>query len=279
MTQKLIFLDIDGTLMLTGHAVPDSAREACRRARKNGHRLFIASGRTRATIGAEVLDVGFDGVISGGGAAIEIEGKTIFTATMPRTALRHVVDFLAKGGMATTLELADRLIAGPHLDTFFAEIRKKALDEKLRAQAEFTIEHFWNRLDRTDTALERGDVQKVVYTGGGNLTFEEIYAELSGDCEVFRGSISIFGPETGEIGPKGVHKGSGIERVAAHFGVDMKDTFAFGDSDNDSRMIMAAGVGVAMGNADEEIKNIADYITGRIENDGLFDAFAHFGLL
>ena len=57
------------------------------------------------------------------------------------------------------------------------------------------------------------------------------------------------------------------------------DTFAFGDSDNDLRMLQSAGTGVAMGNAKEEIKKAADFITDSADDDGIYNAFKKFGLI
>ena len=74
-------------------------------------------------------------------------------------------------------------------------------------------------------------------------------------------------------------KARGIDRLCEHFGIDKKDTYAFGDSLNDIEMLKMVNVGVAMGNAQDEAKAVADYITDRIDEDGIRNALMHFGLI
>jgi len=71
----------------------------------------------------------------------------------------------------------------------------------------------------------------------------------------------------------------GIRKLAEELGYDLKDVYAFGDALNDMEMIKVAGVGIAMGNAKEELKAIADYVTDDINNDGIMKALKHFKLL
>ena len=76
-----------------------------------------------------------------------------------------------------------------------------------------------------------------------------------------------------------MHKASGIEQVTEHLGIARRDTLAIGDSDNDLEMLRHAGVGIAMGNAPDAVKAIADEVTGRVDEDGLHAAFVRHGLI
>ena len=67
--------------------------------------------------------------------------------------------------------------------------------------------------------------------------------------------------------------------MAEHLGLDSQNTIAFGDGGNDTSMIRAAGIGVAMGNALESLKQEADYITTTVDEDGILNAFRHFKLI
>lgn len=71
----------------------------------------------------------------------------------------------------------------------------------------------------------------------------------------------------------------GMQKILDYYGIDQKDTIAFGDGGNDMTMLEFAGVGVAMGNANDEVKSHADYVTDTSENDGILKAFQHFGIL
>jgi len=78
---------------------------------------------------------------------------------------------------------------------------------------------------------------------------------------------------------KGNSKADGLRRLAVYFGEkeDLSDTVAFGDSMNDYEVVQEAGIGIAMGNAVEELKMVADYVTDDIDRDGVWKACRHFG--
>ena len=86
-------------------------------------------------------------------------------------------------------------------------------------------------------------------------------------------------PAFTDITAKGADKGEGIRAMAAHFRLNIQHTIAFGDGGNDSSMIKAAGIGVAMGNALESLKEEADYTTTSVDNDGVFNALRHLCLI
>ncbi|MCD8241233.1 MAG: HAD family hydrolase [Lachnospiraceae bacterium] len=83
----------------------------------------------------------------------------------------------------------------------------------------------------------------------------------------------------GELISHDSDKGTGIVKAAELFGADVSDTIAFGDSLNDYQMIERAGIGVAMGNADEEIKAIADRVCESVWDDGVLHEMERMGLL
>lgn len=86
-------------------------------------------------------------------------------------------------------------------------------------------------------------------------------------------------PAFTDITAKGADKGEGIMAMAAHLGLNPQHTMAFGDGGNDTSMIKAAGIGVAMGNALESLKAEADYVTTSVDDDGALDALRHFELI
>jgi HAD superfamily hydrolase (TIGR01484 family) len=135
-----------------------------------------------------------------------------------------------------------------------------------------------NGVSRKKRNFYRDDVQKIIFVGRKG-SFDELRDRFGGECEIFRGSIPLFGKESGEISPPGVHKGSAVEVVARYHGIPLSDTIAIGDSDNDRPMIERAGVGIAMGNADNELKALAAHVTTRLEEDGIMRAFQRFGLV
>ena len=86
-------------------------------------------------------------------------------------------------------------------------------------------------------------------------------------------------PAFTDITAKGADKGEGILTMAAHLGLNPLHTIAFGDGGNDTSMIKAAGIGVAMGNGLESLKQVADFTTTSVDEDGVLNALRHFHLI
>ena len=89
------------------------------------------------------------------------------------------------------------------------------------------------------------------------------------------------GKQGADVIENGISKADGLKKLARYFGEkeDLSQTIAFGDSMNDYEVIRAAGIGVAMGNAIDELKKAADYVTADIDRDGIYLALRHFGLV
>jgi Cof subfamily protein (haloacid dehalogenase superfamily) len=289
--RKIIFLDIDGTLS-GGSYVPASAKRACRAARKKGHLLYICSGRARAQISPGILKIGFDGVVSSGGAYVQTGGsytrkhggaedgeKLLFSTAIEQDVLRRIVDYLNARKAAYMLEMPDKLLPGPYFDAFFEErSRKQPLGVSWLIER-FMMRQIFKYLDPNDCALDRNDVCKLVFWDSGAVIFDDMAKEFGGVCELFRLSIPLRGMSGGEISPRGVHKGAALEKVLQYHGCAVTDSIAFGDSDNDRTMIAGAGLGIAMGNAADSLKAIADDVTDTARNNGIAKAFKKYGLV
>ena len=71
----------------------------------------------------------------------------------------------------------------------------------------------------------------------------------------------------------------GIDKIIEHYGISLHETMAFGDGGNDMAMLRHAGIGVAMGNAGDEVKEAADYVTDSVDDDGVMNALRHFDVI
>ena len=92
-------------------------------------------------------------------------------------------------------------------------------------------------------------------------------------------TVPAFGDESGELMVPGIHKAVAIETLLDHLGLSKEGTLAIGDGLNDIEMFDFCETGIAMGNAKEDLKKIADYVTDSVSDDGLFKAFKAFGLI
>ena len=129
-----------------------------------------------------------------------------------------------------------------------------------------------------DNAGSRSDIEKLIYYDSG-VDFSELQKNIGDEFYIVGYSFGNLGNTSGEIAERGVNKASGIKEYLDCCGGDINDAFAFGDAENDVEMFKSVNTGIAMGNACDELKRLASYITADITDDGLYKAFAHFGLI
>lgn len=101
---KVIFLDVDGTLVDYHNRIPQSAIDAIRQARRNGHLVYVCTGRSRAEMQAELWEIGLDGMIGGNGSYVEHHDQVLMHQLISKEDARAVVDWLTERGLAFYLE-------------------------------------------------------------------------------------------------------------------------------------------------------------------------------
>jgi hydroxymethylpyrimidine pyrophosphatase-like HAD family hydrolase len=227
--------------------------------------------------------MGFDGVASSGGALIEIfekdrAPKRIFHASFEEKILRRLLEHLKAGKTPYMLELPGKVFAGPYLKPWLKRISAERPRSFRIFMEKLFMQFFFRSLAEGEPSPLEG-VCKIVFMDSGGLVFGELQRKFGGDCELFRNSIPVQHMQGGEISPRGVHKGAALEKIAAYHGISREDTIAVGDSDNDRTMLEWAGAGIAMGNAEEALKQMADHVTDTGRNAGLAKAFKKYGLV
>lgn len=257
-----VFFDIDGTLWDKHMQVPESTVKAIRELRERGDYAFLCSGRSRAAIQAKELleDIGFDGIIAGCGTYIEYQGEVIFEKQLTEENLKHLLGILNKHHMPAIMEGREFLYADTRAfgnDPYLAYL-KRILGENFR-ELETCSGNF--EVNKLSADFTHGDV-------------EGMKRELSRDYELIFHAVKVV-----EILPKGYSKAGGIQKICEHLGIDHENTYAFGDSANDIEMLGYVQFGIAMGNATEDAKQAADYVTDPLQEDGIWTGLRHFGLI
>lgn len=278
MEGKIIFLDVDGTLVNYEGQIPESAVKAVRLAREKGNRIYICTGRSRAEVYSEIWEIGLDGMIGGNGSYIEDNGEVIMHRHLSKEQCRRVVDWLHERKLEFYLECNAGLFGS----------------EKFEEAGEPVIRLYSRRKGRDNTAgmtvrdafpdmifgadLYRDDVNKISFILGSyedHLASAEAFPELKAGTWGGVGELALFGDlALGEI-----DKAYAMDVLLEHLHVPLEDTISFGDAKVDIPMLEHSGISVAMGNGGPEIRAVADHVTDDVDRDGLWKAFEHLKLI
>lgn len=276
---KVIFMDIDGTLVNDNGVIPDSARLAVKKVRENGHLVFICSGRSKAELFDDILEVGFDGIIGAAGGYIEVNQEVIFHENVKAEDVRQLVTFFDEHGVDFYLESNGGLFASKnckqHLRSIIADYVKE--NPEAKEEVEKGLQPFHDTLI-DDEDLIREDINKISFLAS-DLPFERIEQEFASTFTVIRSTVPLFGENSGELSIPGIHKATAIAKLLEHLNIDKKDTFAYGDGMNDLEMIEYVQHGIAMGNAKKALKQAADDVTDTHDGAGIWNSFLKYGLI
>jgi Cof subfamily protein (haloacid dehalogenase superfamily) len=255
---KAVFFDIDGTLVsFKSHTVPESARRAIARLREQGVKVFIATGRLMKHV-AIVNDIEVDGYITvNGGYCITSAGEVIFESAFPRATVERVIDLSEQYGFDLNVMT--------HRDMYVSSMGERV--QKIASM----INIMPTVADVRAIAATQPVVQMCPYI---SRELEQEIMPLLPDCVGSRWIETFM-----DLNVRGVDKSLGIQQVMNYYGLTMAEAMAFGDGGNDLPMVRDAAVGVAMGNACDELKAVADYITSSVDEDGVSRALEHFGLI
>lgn len=260
---SVIFFDIDGTIATEDGRfyIPDSTREAIVRTRKKGNLTFINSGRTVFNINPRIRKLGFDGYICGCGTYIEYDNEILLHHTPEKNLCREVVSLMRKCRVTPVYEHSDgyffddNAVSNPELDDFMTNFVDDGIDVTRRADDEdFIFDKFvvWTNPE-SDTELffrETGKYFSVIDRGNG--FYENV--------------------------PLGYTKATAIDIILKKLNIPVSEAYAVGDSMNDLPMLQAVPNSIAMGGA-EKLYPYVSYITTAVEEDGIYNALRHFGLI
>lgn len=256
---KAVFFDIDGTLVsFKTHEVPQSTIEALDLLRKKGIKVFIATGRHYTSIN-NLGDLKFDGYVTlNGGYCFAGEDKVIYKHSIPDKDIEALIRYMETEESFPCAFVQEK------------EIFMNYKDE--------TVEEIFNMLNFPEPPIRPMDEirGKTAYQLVSFFTAEQekkIMTILS-NCESTR-----WNPLFTDVVPAGSSKRVGIDKMLEYFRIPLNECMAFGDGGNDIAMLEHAGIGVAMGNAEDDVKQYADYITDSVDEDGIFNALKHLNII
>lgn len=283
MAKNIIFFDVDGTLVDVRSAreyIPESTVKAIQKTREKGNLCFLCTGRSKPEIFDHIWEVGFDGLIGAGGGFVEINNETLYHKRVSQKEITHVVDYFNKHGFDYYLESNGGLYASDHLIERLEYLTYGDLknDPAARRKKEEEPSHFIPSL-KTGCDMHREDVNKICFLEKEGFPFETIKKEFENEFNVIHCTVPLFGDDSGELSVPGVHKGTAIQTLIEHLGIPKENTYAFGDGLNDIEMLEFCQHGIAVGNAKEGLKEIADEVTDDIAEDGIYNSMKKHGLI
>ncbi len=259
MDKKILFFDIDGTILSQTYEVSESTKHAIRQAQANGHILMINTGRVNSFIDKTVLNLGFDGFICGCGTHIIYRGEVLFHTELSKDLIQTLIKDLRKYRIEAVLE-GSRKVYYDYNST--SPIITSMID--LVNKNQFSVGS-WDEQDiRFDKLCIWPEDDKA-------LPFYEKYKDI---LDFIDREGRLY-----EIVPKGYSKASGIEFMLKKLGIPHENTYAFGDGENDLPMLTYAKHSIAMGNSPQSIKDIVTYVTEDVDRGGIEQALKHFNLI
>ena len=259
--QYALFFDIDGTLVsFQTHEIPSSTILALTQAKANGSRVYIATGRPPIIItNLGAIEHLIDGYITTNGALCFVGDEMVCCQPIAMADVMTCVDDAqSKGYSLIVVGRRDVAVLDPKGDV--DRIFRRMLAVKNLDQA-----------SPLDVVLRQDILQLTPFFPAD---YEPQLMARMPQCVSGR-----WHPEFTDITANGADKGKGILAMARHEGFDPARTMAFGDGGNDTSMILQAGIGVAMGNAIDDLKHQADYVTTSVDDDGIRNALQHFGII
>ena len=259
----VVFFDIDGTLWDENMIVPESTKIAIQKLQENGHKAFICTGRAMGNVNDPQFDeIGFDGFVAACGNHVEMDGKILYERNMSYEEVKAIYDSSRTHQLpiiyeGTTHQWLDR--EGFDGDSYIDYIVEKLKD----------VAVYLDECELSD--IKANKFSALVHE---NTNYDAIKEELKDRFDFLEHGGGII-----EAVPCGTSKATGIEWFCNYLGVSIADTYALGDSVNDLEMLQFVGHGIAMGNATQVAKDVAEYITTDIHEDGVLLALRHYNLI
>lgn len=259
---KALFFDIDGTLVsFDTHAIPVSAIEALIAAHEKGIKIFIATGRPKAIINnlSVIQNLGLiDGYITMNGAYCFVEDKVIYKSAIPAGEVQVLAQICEKKGYPCIF------------------VSEHALSVCQPNEQVHQIFYDFLHVDKMPVKTFKEAIQAEIFQMTPFMTVEE---EAEVQPLIPNSESGRWFPAFADITAKGNTKQKGIDEMIRHFGFKLEETMSFGDGGNDISMLRHAAIGVAMGNAKDDVKQTADYVTASVDEDGIAKALKHFGVI
>lgn len=266
MSKKALVLDIDGTLTNSKKEITEATKNAIWSIAKEGHYVVLASGRPTPGMRRyekELKMEQYGGYLLSFNGAKVVDcqtGDVIYQRLLSHAMVPSLYKFAKENGCGLITYLGDKVISAFEPDEYVA------LEARINGLEIQVVDNFVEFVDY--------DINKCLMTAPADKApkFEQqLKAEYGEAASIYRSEPFFI-----EIMPHNVDKAASLSRILETLGLSKEDAICCGDGFNDISMIKYAGVGVAMGNAQPAVKEVADYVTGTNDEDGLVEVINEF---
>lgn len=254
---KAVFFDIDGTLLSHSQGrVPEDTQTALRALKKAGIKVFTSTGRHILELEQlPVNELEFDGyVLLNGQLCLDAEKEILYSSAIPDEDIRRILPWFEERKHAIAFVEKDRI--------YINQINERVRSAQKDISSELPL-----------TGSYTGEPVYLVNMFEEDNVIEAFMKEMP-HCKVTRWNpygTDIISRESGKV--------TGMQKILDYFEIPREACMAFGDGENDMEMLRFAGIGIAMGNADSEVKACADYVTSDVDEGGIWHALKHFQII
>lgn len=262
---QLIVTDLDGTLLNSNHEIGEPTRKALREAIAKGVQVILATGKTRpsAVHIIKEFDLKTPGIYLQGLAIYDGDGNVMHQRTIEPALARQVITFAEDRGFTMLAYSGERILmrAKHPIIEHMAKFHEP--------QPEF-VGALQNLLDSVpiNKVAAIGDDKRI------NALRWQLGMQLNGSARLMQAAV----PHMLEILPSGASKGNALRTLLKDLKIPVENVLAIGDGENDIEMIQAAGIGVAVGNAEQKVKDAANYVVASNDDDGVAETIERFVL-
>lgn len=267
---RIIYLDIDGTLRdeVTGISVKTKA--ALQQCQITGIQVVVCTGRSPDCIQEDVLALGLDGIISGGGCYIRYRNEPLFSRHLPSLIVEQFLAYAAIYQLGISLELEQ----GIYMNDRMADFYKADLHKKFSGYSSIEIIELLrrNKLCYQDTITKyrpgRDLIHKICVIGEQDR-LKKLQSRLAGRIQVVQDQ-SWDGKWYLECLPTGCSKGMAVKRLNRFLHIPREYSMSFGDGGNDMDLLQAVGIGIAVEGGDPKLLRLADSVCEPPARDGIY---------
>ncbi|WOV83591.1 Cof-type HAD-IIB family hydrolase [Sporosarcina jeotgali] len=256
--QKIVFFDLDGTLMSHDKTILPSTKEALHALREKGIITVICTGRAPRMFKELLTDLEFDSYVSMNGQHVVYKNEELFSNPMDTEILTELSALAKENGHGITYSNSEMFAANeanhPLVGGSLGRLKLKypEVDAEIFAHSPVHQIQLYGNMEDMQSYKDR---------------YEKDYVFIHWD----ENAVDML--------PKGASKAVGIRKLMEHLDISVENSYAFGDGPNDFEMLEFVGTGIAMGNAIPELKEKADLVTDTCSNDGILKGLLACGLL